>query len=116
MLTQYHRFLHMIQPSLLKAFQEGASGDEYADTMITLGDNAYFGPQLNGQQVYAMVKENGQPAIMALIKTYPEIWNVVKLTPVKWDQFMTDFFNAEQIWADAAKEGDGEGEGAGVAG
>jgi hypothetical protein len=103
----------MIQPSLLKAFQDGQTGDEYADTMIMLGDNGYFGANLTGHQVYAMVKENGQPAIMALIKTFPAIWNVVKLTPIKWEAFMGDFFRADEIWAEAAKEGDGEGVSAG---
>lgn len=99
MLNQYHRFLEMIRPSLLKAFQEGASGDEYAETMITLGDNGYFGAQLNGAQVYSMVKENGKPAIMALIKTFPGIWDVVRLTPLKWEEFMSNFFQAEELWA-----------------
>jgi hypothetical protein len=104
MLTQYHQFLKMIEPSLLKAFQEGATGDEYAETMIQLGDNGYFGPQLTGSQVYSMVSENGKSAIMALIKTYPPIWNVVKLTPQKWEDFMTAFFNAPDIWAKQDEE------------
>jgi hypothetical protein len=106
MLGQYHQFLNMIQPSLLKAFQEGESGDQYAETMIMLGDNGYFGQQLNGQQVYAMVKENGKPAIMSLIKTFPGIWNVVKLTPQKWEDFMDTFFRAEDLWREQ-EGGDG---------
>ena len=104
MLTQYHQFLKMIEPSLLKAFQDGATGDEYAETLITLGDNGYFGAQLQGAQVYSMVKENGKASIMALIKTYPPIWGVVKLTPQKWEEFMTAFFNAEDIWAKQDEE------------
>jgi len=97
MLTQYHQFLGMIQIPLLKSFQEGESGDEFAEKLMLLGDNGVFGPQLQGRQVYDMVTSNGKPTIMSLIKTYPPIWNVVKLTAEKWEKFMTDFFNAEAL-------------------
>ncbi len=98
MLTQYHQFLSMIEMPLLKSFQEGESGSDFAEKLLLLGDNGLFGRQLTGQQVYAMVRENGQPAIMSLIRTYNPIWDVVRLTPQRWEQFMSDFFNAEAIW------------------
>jgi len=97
MLTQYHQFLGMIQIPLLKSFQEGESGDEFAEKLMLLGDNGVFGPELQGRQVYDMVTSNGKATIMSLIKTYPPIWNVVKLTAEKWEKFMTDFFNAETL-------------------
>jgi hypothetical protein len=97
MLTQYHQFLGMIQVPLLKSFQEGESGDEFAEKLMLLGDNGVFGPNLQGRQVYDMVTSNGKPTIMSLIKTYPPIWTIVKLTPDKWEKFMTDFFDAERL-------------------
>jgi hypothetical protein len=104
MLTQYHQFLSMIELPLLRSFQDGESGAEFAEKLLLLGDNGLFGKQLNGQQVYSMVKENGQPAIMSLIRTYNPIWDVVRLTPQRWEQFMTDFFNAESIWEAEERE------------
>jgi len=97
MFAQYHAFLGMIKIPILKSFQDGESGDEFAEKLMLLGDNGHFGENLQGRQVYDMVVSNGKPTIMALIKTYPPIWNVVQLTPAKWEKFMTDFFDAERL-------------------
>ena len=97
MLTQYHQFLGQIKIPLLKSFQEGESGDEFAEKLMLLGDNGHFGEEVIGRQVYDMVTSNGKSTIMSLIKTYPPIWSVVKTTPDKWETFMADFFNAETL-------------------
>ena len=97
MFAQYHAFLGMIKIPILKSFQDGESCDEFAEKLMLLGDNGHFGENLQGRQVYDMVVSNGKPTIMALIKTYPPIWNVVQLTPAKWEKFMTDFFDAERL-------------------
>jgi hypothetical protein len=103
MMAQYHQFLKMIEVPLLRAFQAGESGEELAENLINLGDNGYFGPGLQGLQVYRMVTENGKMMISTLIKTYPPIWDVVKLTPNRWDEFLDRFFRAEAIWEDQDK-------------
>jgi hypothetical protein len=104
MLTQYHQFLAMIKIPLLKSFQEGESGDEFAEKLMLLGDNGHFGENMQGRQVYDMVTSNGKATIMSLIKTYPPIWGIVKTTPDKWEKFMTDFFDAERLLKDKWEE------------
>jgi hypothetical protein len=117
-MEQYQRFLAMIKTPLLKSFQEGEDGAEFAEKLIILGDNGLFGEGIQGLQIYDMVTGNGKAIIMALIKTYPPIWSVVSLTPVKWEQFMTDFFDAKRILAERDAEDEAaarEGESAGAA-
>ena len=108
MLSQYHQFLGMIKIPLLKSFQEGESGDEFAEKLMLLGDNGHFGEGMAGRQVYDMVTSNGKATIMSLIKTYPPIWGIVKTTPDKWEKFMTDFFDAERLlkekWEEEERE------------
>lgn len=97
--AQYHAFVETLRPSLLKAINDGISGAEYAETLVELGDNGLFGPNMSGRQTYDMLLEKGQETINALIKSYPPVWNVVRQTPKKWEKFITDFFNADEIYA-----------------
>ena len=97
-MTQFHGFFKLIQVPLLRSFQEGDSGAEFASKLIELGDNGFFGADTSGQQIYEMVTQYGIMLVGMAIKTYPPIWGVVSLTPGKWDQFLGEFFKAPEIW------------------
>ena len=97
-MTQFHAFLQMIEIPLLKSFQEGESGSDFAAKLIELGDNGLFGRETTGQQIYDMVTQYGLMMVSTVIKTYNPIWRVVSMTPGKWDTFLSQFFNAAAIW------------------
>ena len=97
--AEYHSFLRTLQPSLLRAFNDGVPGHEYAETLVDLGDNGLFGPDSSGRQIYDTLLETGVEKISALIKTFPPIWGVVSQTPKKWEKFLNDFFHADEIYA-----------------
>lgn len=98
--AQYHGFVEKMRPSLLKYFQEGSSGAEYAEALIELADGGLFGPEATGRQIYDMLQEKGIELIGALIRSYPPVWNVVKETPKKWEKFLGEFFDADRILAE----------------
>ena len=98
-MVRAHQFFAMITTPLLRTFNAGEGGADFAARLVELTEDGFFGPGASGTQVYDQVLEFGQPVIATLIKTYPPIWNVVGQTPAKWDRFLNDFFNARQIWA-----------------
>lgn len=98
-MARYHEFLGKLKPSLLKAFNENLPGHEYAELLVELGDNGLFGEGSSGRQIYDTLLESGQVSVDMLVKTYPPIWEVVNKTPKKWDKFLSDFFNADAIFA-----------------
>jgi len=83
---------------LLRSFQEGESGSDFAAKLVELGDNGLFGRDTTGQQIYDMVTQYGLMMVSTVIKTYNPIWRVVSMTPGKWDTFLSQFFNAPAIW------------------
>lgn len=99
MLSQYHNLLNMLRPSLLKAFNDGLSGADYAETLIELTDAGLFGQGYTGRQIYDAILEAGEMSVGTVIKTFPPIWDVVKQTPQKWERFLHEFFTADEIWA-----------------
>lgn len=105
-MRQFHQFLQRIERPLLRSFNEGESGADFAAKLIELTDDGLFGPQVSGRQIYDAVLEYGQDVVSTLIKTYPPIWSVVSQTPQKWEKFLDDFFRADEIWA--AEEGRNE--------
>lgn len=111
-MTRAHQFFGMITVPLLRSYNSGEDGAEFAARLVELTDSGFFGPETSGTQVYDQVLEFGQPLVNSLIKTYPPIWSVVGTTPAKWERFLTEFFNARAIWA---VEGSGEDEDEGPA-
>jgi hypothetical protein len=107
-MAQFHGFFKMIQVPLLRSFQEGDNGAEFASKLIELADNGFFGNDTGGQQIYGMVTQYGIALVGMTIKTYPPIWNVVSLTPGKWDQFLSEFFKAPEIWEKEDREDEAE--------
>ena len=99
MMSQYHNLLNMLRPGLLKAFNDGLSGAEYAESLIELTDAGLFGPAYSGRQIYDAILEAGEMSVSTVIKTFPPIWDVVKQTPQKWERFLHEFFTADEIWA-----------------
>lgn len=105
-LAKYHQFLATIQTSLLRAYNNGVPGHEYAELLVEMGDNGMFGPDVAGRQIYDSLLENGIEQVGMLIKTYPPIWSVVSQTPKKWEKFLSDFFHADEIIAQLQAEED----------
>ena len=99
-MERFNRFLDMIQVALLRSFQEGESGADFAAKLIELTDNGMFGPGVEGRQIYDGVLEFGELMVGTLIKTHAGIWSVVSQTPQKWERFLHEFFTADQIWAE----------------
>jgi alkylhydroperoxidase/carboxymuconolactone decarboxylase family protein YurZ len=97
-MDRFTLFLRMIERPLLVSFNNGESGVEFAEKLIDLTNNGMFGPNATGRQVYDAVLEYGQDVVATLIKSYPPIWSVVSQTPQKWDKFLTEFFQADEVW------------------
>ena len=102
----FHSFFKMIEVPLLRSFQEGETGAEFAAKLIDLGDNGMFGKGIAGQQIYDMVTGYQQGVVDLAIKTYTPIWSVVSMTPAKWANFLTDFYNAPKLWEEQEREED----------
>lgn len=98
MLTQYHQFLDKIQTPLIRAFNAGESGADFANKLIELTDDGFFGSTMTGRQIYDGLLESGESIVKTLITTHNGIWSVVGRTPAKWDKFLHEFFIADQIW------------------
>lgn len=103
-MTRAHQFFATITVPLLRSFQEGESGADFAARLVDLTDAGYFGPEVRGTQVYDQVLEFGLPLVNSLIKTFPPIWGVVGQTPAKWERFIGEFFNARAIWTQQEME------------
>lgn len=106
-MDRFKIFFQMIERPLLLSFNNGESGADFAEKLIELTENGMFGPQTSGRQVYDSVLEYGQDVVNSMIKTYPPIWSVVSQTPQKWDKFLTEFFSADEIWAQEEQAGTG---------
>ncbi len=104
-MKQFHQFLQRIERPLLRSFNDGESGADFAARLIELTDDGLFGPQVSGRQIYDAVLEYGQDVVATLIKTYPPIWSVVSQTPQKWEKFLSEFFRADEIWAKEEQQG-----------
>jgi len=103
-MERFTKFLQMIQVPILKSYNDGESGADFAAKLIDLADNGLFGPGVAGRQIYDAVMEYNEALIGTLIKTYPPIWQVVSQTPRKWEQFLHEFCTADQIWEDEELE------------
>jgi hypothetical protein len=99
-MTRAHQFFASITIPILRSYQEGESGADFAARLVDLTDGGFFGPELRGTQVYDQVLEFGLPLVNSLIKTFPPIWSVVGQTPAKWERFIAEFFDARRIWAE----------------
>lgn len=108
-MVRAHQFFGLVTTPLLRSFNAGESGAEFASRLVDLTDSGYFGDGASGTQVYDQVLEFSPQLLDSLIKTYPPIWNVVGKTPQKWQKFLSEFFNARQIWAAEAEDEDGGG-------
>lgn len=109
-MTRAHQFFGLITTPLLRSFNAGESGADFAARLIELTDSGYFGADAQGAQVYDQILEMGQPLIYSLLKTYPPIWSVVSQTPAKWERFLGEFFRAREIWAEEEREESGAAE------
>lgn len=98
-MDRFRIFFQMIERPLLLSFNTGESGADFAAKLIELTENGMFGSQTTGRQVYDSVLEYGKDVVDSMIKLYPPIWNVVSQTPQKWEKFLTEFFSADEIWA-----------------
>lgn len=97
-LAQYQQFLSQIQTPLLRAFNAGESGADFANKLIELTDDGFFGAGMSGRQIYDGLLETGESIVKTLITTHQGIWSVVGKTPAKWEKFLHEFFIADQIW------------------
>jgi hypothetical protein len=101
-LSDFVVFFQRIERPLLSSWNDGEPGHEFAAKLIELGDEGFFdspgSTHVPGRSVYDMVHSYGQSIVGLALKTYPPIWDIVKLNQPRWETFLSEFFHAEEIW------------------
>lgn len=95
---RYTMMLRQMEGPLLTSLNEGQSGDEFADTLIRWA----------GRIPYDHLKGLGKDAILALLQTYQPIWLQVTQIPQRFNQFLDEFLDYDEIMA--AQEADEAGQ------
>lgn len=104
-LQDFYAFFRKVETPLLRVFNEGGTGVDFAEVLVELGDNGFFNTIENGQRVnvpghavYDMVTQYPMALVDTAIKSYQPIGSVIKLTPQKWDKFLAEFYSAAKVW------------------
>jgi hypothetical protein len=95
----FERLLMELKDPLLKALENGDTGDVFADRLIGW----------KGRMAYDVLKELGGDTIVQLLRAYPPIWNVVGRVPQKLSKFLVEFLSYDEIVARQEQEEDGQG-------
>jgi hypothetical protein len=83
-----------LKDPLLKALENGDTGDVFADRLIGW----------KGRMAYDVLKELGGDTIVQLLRAYPPIWNVVGRVPQKLSKFLVEFLSYDEIVARQEQE------------
>jgi hypothetical protein len=90
----FERLLMELKDPLLKALENGDTGDVFADRLIGW----------KGRMAYDVLKELGGDTIVQLLRAYPPIWNVVGRVPQKLSKFLVEFLSYDEIVARQEQE------------
>jgi hypothetical protein len=86
---RYTMMLRQLEGPLMTSLSEGQSGDEFAETLIRWA----------GRIPYDSLKGMGKDAILSLLQTYPPIWMQVTQIPTRFNQFLDEFLDYDEIMA-----------------
>ena len=94
-MAQYHRFLEGIRLPMLGMMNDEGRETPGADFADWLMEAQGGGPQ--GRQFYEGLKAQGPDAIKALFQSYPPLWNQLAQIEAKFDSFLEQFFQHDEI-------------------
>lgn len=80
-------FLERLREPLISSLNAGESGYDFAAKFI----------DYNGRLSYDYLKELGQDRIIALLSTYPPIWQVASRIPQQFSAFLNEFLSYDEI-------------------
>jgi hypothetical protein len=79
--TGYQMFLEKVREPLLHSLNSGDTGHDFAAKLA----------DYEGLLAYETLRGMGKESILALLSTYPPIWQVVSQVPARFDQFLDEF-------------------------
>jgi hypothetical protein len=94
-LSAIRQAIDELKAPLLLALNEGQSGDGFAQTLI----------EFRGRIAYEQLHGLGRDGIIVLLQTYaPDVWRVVVAMPERFESFVREFLNADELIAQREAE------------
>lgn len=91
---------HLFESGCLRAHfwgkDSGLSGFSFAEFILS----NFTGGGINeaGRRNYSSIQENlGRQGFDAMIRAYPQLWDIVKDTPQQYEQFLDEFFGYDEM-------------------
>lgn len=80
--------LQMLKAPLVKALDDGKTGDEFADDMI----------ELMGRSMYDQIREAGKETLYKILQLHlPDVWRMAQGMPQRFDRFIDQFLSRDEI-------------------